>query len=62
MRPELEQSLRKAELGEYFIQAAKADPTIVETLETAYQEGMMQERERQLAIDRVGGLDSFKAA
>jgi hypothetical protein len=29
MRPELEQSLRKAELGKYIIQAAKADPTIV---------------------------------
>jgi hypothetical protein len=62
MRLELERSLRKAELGKYIIQAAKADPTIAATLETAYQQGVMQERERHLAIDRAGGPDAFKAA
>jgi len=62
MRPELEQSLRKAALGRYLIEAAKADNSIEEALEQGFQEGMTQERARQLAIDRAGGPDAFKAA
>jgi hypothetical protein len=50
MRSEIEQRLRKADLGKYIIEAAKADDSI----EKGFQEGMMQESEKQLAIDRVG--------
>jgi hypothetical protein len=62
MRPELEQSLRKAELGKYLIEARKADASIEEALEQGFQEGVMQERERQLSIHRVGGPDALKVA
>jgi hypothetical protein len=62
MRPELEQSLRKAELGRYLIKAAEADTSFEEALEQGFQKGVTQERERQLAIDRAGGPDAFKAA
>lgn len=62
MRPELEQGFRKAELGKYLLAAARADASIDEALEQGFKEGVMHERERQLAIDRAGGPDAFKAA
>jgi hypothetical protein len=62
MRPELEHSLRNSELRKYLLAAAKADASIEEALEQGFQDGVMQEREKQLAIDRAGGPDAFKAA
>jgi hypothetical protein len=62
MRPEIEQSLRKAELGNYLVEAAKADASIDEALEKGFQEGVIRERERRLAIDRVGGKEALQAA
>jgi hypothetical protein len=62
MRPELEHGFRKAELGKYLLAAANADASIEEALEQGFQEGVMQERERHLAIDRAVGPDAFKAA
>jgi hypothetical protein len=62
MRPELEQRFRKTESGKYLLSVAKADASIEEALEQGFQEGVIWERKRQLAIDRVGGLEAFKAA
>jgi hypothetical protein len=62
MRPELQQSLRKSELGKYLLAAAKVDASIEEALEQGFQDGVMQERQRQLAISRVGSEEALKAA
>jgi hypothetical protein len=62
MRPELEHSLRKADLGKYLIKAAEADTSIEDALEQGFQEGVMREREHQLTIDRVGGKEALEAA
>jgi hypothetical protein len=62
MRPELEQGFLKAELGKYLLAAVKADASIEQALEQGFQEGVIRERERQLAIGQVGGPEALKAA
>jgi hypothetical protein len=47
---------------DYFVAAAEVDPETRETLEQARQQGVRQERERQLSIDRAGGAEAGEAA
>jgi len=60
MKAEIESALRKTETGKYLVEACKSDPELAKVLESAYEDGVRAERERQLAIDRVGGADAFK--
>jgi hypothetical protein len=62
MKTEVESALRKTERGKYLVEACKSDPDLTEAVESAYADGTRAERERQLAIDRVGGENAFKAA
>jgi hypothetical protein len=62
MKEEAENALRKTERGKYLVEACKSDPDLTEAVESAYADGARAERERQLAIDRAGGPDAFKAA
>jgi hypothetical protein len=62
MKEEVENALRKTERGKYLAEACKSDPELAEAVESAYADGARAERERQLAIDRAGGPDAFKAA
>ena len=62
MMIEVENALRKTHTGKYLVEACKADPDLAEAVESAYAHGVRAERERQLAIDRVGGPDVLKAA
>jgi hypothetical protein len=62
MKTEVESALRKTERGKYLVEACKSDPDLTEAVESAYADATRAERERQLAIDRVGGPDAFKAA
>lgn len=59
---DLERTLSRTELGRYLVEAAKHDPETDSAIEAAYQEGQMAERERQIAIDRVGSEEALKAA
>jgi hypothetical protein len=62
MKEEAENALRRTETGRYLVEACKSDPDLTEAVESAYADGVRVEREKQLAIDRVGGPDAFKAA
>jgi hypothetical protein len=62
MKEEAENALRRTETGRYLVEACKSDPDLTEAVESAYADATRAERERQLAIDRVGGPDAFKAA
>jgi hypothetical protein len=62
MRVEVENVLRRTQTGKYLVEACKSDPELAEAVESGYADGVRAERERQLAIDRVGGPDAFKAA
>ena len=62
MKAEVENALRRTETGKYFVEACKADPDLAGAVESAYADGVRAERERQLAIDRVGGPEALKAA
>jgi hypothetical protein len=62
MRVEVENALRRTQTGKYLVEACKSDPELAEAVESGYGDGVRAERERQLAIDRVGGSDALKAA
>jgi hypothetical protein len=66
MRPEIAEKLGTTDLGRCLIAMCQhddeTDSAIEAAYQAAYQEGMMQERERQLAIDRVGGEESLETA
>jgi hypothetical protein len=62
MKPEVENALRKTERGKYLVAICKSDPDLTEAVESAYADGARAECERQVAIDRVGGENAFKAA
>jgi|GraSoi2013_100cm_1033763.scaffolds.fasta_scaffold75320_4 hypothetical protein len=62
MKAEVESALRRTETGRYLVKACKSDPELSQAVECAYADGVRAERERQLATDRAGGPDAFKAA
>jgi len=62
MKAEVQNALRKTEIGKYLVEVCKSDPDLTEAVESAYADGARAERERRLAIDRAGGPDAFKAA
>jgi hypothetical protein len=62
MKSEVENALRKTERGKYLVEVCKSYPDLTEAVDSAYSDGVRAERERQLAIDRAGGPDAFKAA
>jgi hypothetical protein len=62
MKAEVENAFRKTERGKYLVEVCKSDPDLSEAVESAYADGVRAERERQLAIDHVGGPDAFEAA
>jgi hypothetical protein len=62
MKAEVQNAFRKTEIGKYLVEVCKSDPDLTEAVESAYADGVRTERERQLAVDRVGGENAFKAA
>ena len=62
MKAEVQNALRKTEIGKYLVEVCKSDPDLTEAVESAYADGVRVEREKQLAIDRVGGPDALKVA
>jgi hypothetical protein len=62
MKIEVENALGKTQTGTYVVEVCRNNPEITELVEDAYADGVKAERERQLAIDRAGGPDAFKAA
>jgi hypothetical protein len=62
MKAEVVSAFRKIQTGKYLMEVCKSAPELAEAVESAYLNAVRAERERQLAIDRVGGPDAFKAA
>jgi hypothetical protein len=62
MKIEVESALRRTETGRYLVEACKSNLEMTEAVESAYSYGIRAERERQLAIDRVGGPDALNRA
>jgi hypothetical protein len=54
MKAEVENALRKTERGKYLVEVSKSDLDVTVAVESAYADGVRAERERHLAIDRIG--------